>query len=361
MRMSKQYLTLHTLDSIHPTDIFTLAATPTSIFTGNGSSSIQIHNTYTPPSAARESNPATSKAPSLDAAAASSAISDTSTSAEFGLVQTLKGAHPLGCHHIAVCEDGHRAVSAGFGGDLRVWSRKSGAPGSEEKEHWLEEDVSFAASSTKTGEIWAVTLSANGQYLASTTHDGRINVWDLSASAEDGTVAKIREYETKGSWGMCVHISSDGRFTASGHENGGVYIFNNDTGRLLHSLPGLIKPVRSVAFSPASTLLAAAGDSRTIALYEVSSGEQVANLSGHAAWVMSLDWNSTGEYLLSGSFDGRAKVWNTATRTCVATHGETDKPLWCVKWLPKRQGRSEMFAVAGATGGVGILREATGG
>ena len=33
--------------------------------------------------------------------------------------------------------------------------------------------------------------------------------------------------------------SVDGRFTASGHENGAVYIFNNDTGRLLHSLPGM--------------------------------------------------------------------------------------------------------------------------
>ena len=31
--------------------------------------------------------------------------------------------------------------------------------------------------------------------------------------------------------------SVDGRFTASGHENGGIYIFNNDTGRLFHSLP----------------------------------------------------------------------------------------------------------------------------
>ena len=33
--------------------------------------------------------------------------------------------------------------------------------------------------------------------------------------------------------------SVDGRFTASGHKNGEVYIFNNDTGRLLHSLPGM--------------------------------------------------------------------------------------------------------------------------
>lgn len=32
--------------------------------------------------------------------------------------------------------------------------------------------------------------------------------------------------------------SVDGRFTASGHENGSIYVFNNETGRLLHSLPG---------------------------------------------------------------------------------------------------------------------------
>lgn len=74
-------------------------------------------------------------------------------------------------------------------------------------------------------------------------------MWDNLA---DG--AKIREFETKGSFGMSVDLvlplstlrknqadwekSVDGRFTASGHENGGIYIFNNDTGRLFHSLPG---------------------------------------------------------------------------------------------------------------------------
>jgi superkiller protein 8 len=66
------------------------------------------------------------------------------------------------------------------------------------------------------------------------------------------------------------------------------------------SVAGLIKAVRAVAFSPGSSLLAAAGDSRIIALYDVSSGEQVANLTGHVAWVMSLDFSATGEWLLSG-------------------------------------------------------------
>ena len=63
---------------------------------------------------------------------------------------------------------------------------------------------------------------------------------------------------------------------------------------------GLIRSVRGVAFSPGGKLLAAAGESKVIALYDVSSGEQVAILSGHGAWIFSLDWSDTGEYLLSG-------------------------------------------------------------
>jgi len=59
--------------------------------------------------------------------------------------------------------------------------------------------------------------------------------------------------------------------------------------------------VRAVTFSPGGKLLAAAGDSKVIALYDVFSGEQVANLTGHGAWVFSLDWSDTGEFLLSGS------------------------------------------------------------
>lgn len=67
-----------------------------------------------------------------------------------------------------------------------------------------------------------------------------------------------------------------------------------------HSLSSLVKCVRAVAFSPASKLVAAAGDSRIIALYDVTSGEQIANLAGHGAWITTLDWSDSGEYLLSG-------------------------------------------------------------
>lgn len=53
-------------------------------------------------------------------------------------------------------------------------------------------------------EIWAVALSADGAYLAGTGIDGKISVWDLGAEG----MPKIREYETKGSFGMCVDLVS---------------------------------------------------------------------------------------------------------------------------------------------------------
>jgi superkiller protein 8 len=118
-------------------------------------------------------------------------------------------------------------------------------------------------------------------------------------------------------------------------------------------------------------------------MYDVSSGEQVANFTGHAGWIMSLDWSDTGEYLLSGyamhsikisdmeiiywltanltrSHDSKAKVWRIETRSCVATYSQGDKPIWAAKWLPKVGIRSEMFTLAGGNQSISFYREAAG-
>ncbi|KAL7624176.1 Ski complex subunit Rec14 [Parahypoxylon ruwenzoriense] len=321
--MSKQYLTTHTIDNAHITDVFSIAATPTALLSASGSSTLHIHATTQP---------------------------------NIPLVQSLTGAHKLGCHHIAVSRNGKIAASAGFGGDVKIW--KLADSGTGDWQPFGELDFGKGAGKG-AGEIWAVALSEDGQFLASTTYDGRINVWDLYGDRS----ATMREYETgsagAGTFGLCVDLSRDGKYTASGHQSGAVYVFNNNTGRLQYSLPGLVKPIRTVAFSPAGTRLAAAGDAGIIAIYDTKHGEHVGNLTGHTAWITSIDWSDTGEYLLSGSFDGKVKVWSIDRGACVATHSETDKALWAVKWLPK-MARNEMFCTAGANRSLTFYREATG-
>jgi len=317
--MSKQYLTLHTVDAAHPnaSDVFAVASTSTQLLSASGSSSINVYDTTKP---------------------------------DFPVIQTLDKAHSLGIHHLVTAKEdkARRAASAGFEGKVKIWTQT-------EEGEWAEDGE--ITDQNKPGEVWAIALSADGLYLASSSINGKINVWSLD-KAQD--MPRIREYETKGSFGLCVDLSRNGSFTASGHENGSVYVFNNESGRLAHSLAGLVHPVRSVAFSPASKLLAAGGDARVIALYDVTSGEQVANFSGHGGWILSLDWSDTGEYLLSGSHDSKAKIWRVETRSCVATHSHGDKPLWTAKWLPKNPTKSEMFALGGGNNSISFYREAAG-
>lgn len=91
---SRVYFALLTIKSAHPTDIFSLAATPTQLISGSGSSSVKIYST---------------------------------TEAEFPLRQVLENVHRLGCHHVAVSGNGVRLASVGFEGDTRIWDFVDGS------------------------------------------------------------------------------------------------------------------------------------------------------------------------------------------------------------------------------------------
>jgi superkiller protein 8 len=99
--MSKQYLQMHTIPQAHPTDIFSLAATPTQLISASGSSSIRIHSTASGsnfnPENATEENP-------------------------FPEVQVLEKAHALGCHHVCAASEGGVLASVGFEGDVKLWT-----------------------------------------------------------------------------------------------------------------------------------------------------------------------------------------------------------------------------------------------
>lgn len=315
--MSKQFLSSHTHSKAHPTDIFSLAVTSGTLLSASGSSHILSHSLSND-----DTNP-------------------------YPLLQSLPPHHALGTHHIIASTDGNVAVSVGFAGEVHIWRFTNNDPPT-----WTHS--SRLVDGTGPGEVWALAISSDGQYLAGSTFDGRVNVWELNESR-----SKIRSYDTKGSHGTALDISPDGTLTASGHASGGLYVFDNATSRLRHSCTSLLKPVRAVKFSPAGTLLAAAGDAGVVALYSVVGGEQVCVLRGHKAWVLSLDWSATGEHLLSGSFDGIVKVWETDRRECVATITRESGAAWCVKWLRNgKNGRGEGFVVAGEGGSIEFYREA---
>ncbi len=213
--LTSRLLYIHTVlltrqTTAHPAEIFSLAPTPTSLISASGSSALRVHSTVDP---------------------------------TFPLQQTIPAAHKLGCHHVCTAQGGLGNVfaSVGFGGEIKIWKRSYSDSANED---WTL-DWEITHDKSNGGDVWAVALSSNESYLACTTSDGRIHVWDLNARQ------KIESYETgaaggggAGSFAMAVDLSRDGKLTASGHQNGGVYVFNNDSGRLVYSLSGrsLLQP-----------------------------------------------------------------------------------------------------------------------
>ena len=71
--------------------------------------------------------------------------------------------------------------------------------------------------------------------------------------------------------------------------------------------------VNDIKMSPDKTLLAVAG-STGVWLYNAKTGGEIALLTGHTKPVSTVAFSPQGDLLVSGSYDGRLRIWNPLTR-----------------------------------------------
>jgi ankyrin repeat protein len=70
-------------------------------------------------------------------------------------------------------------------------------------------------------------------------------------------------------------------------------------------------------FSPDRTRLATGVVGRTIRVWNVESGECLAQLAGHSERVWGLAWSRDGQQILSGAWDNTARLWDVRTGKCL--------------------------------------------
>jgi WD40 repeat protein len=80
----------------------------------------------------------------------------------------------------------------------------------------------------------------------------------------------------------------------------------HETGRL----DGHTNLVTSVAFAPDGKHLVSGSDDKTVRLWNIESGDQIAVLRGHSAWVSSVAFSPDGNHIASGSWDKTIRVWD---------------------------------------------------
>jgi WD40 repeat protein len=179
----------------------------------------------------------------------------------------------------------------------------------------------FGSSVTLGG----VAFSPDGQRLAATRVNDRVDLWDL----ESGERAAVLEAQD---WAADVAFSPDGELLATASRDD-VIFWDAATGDEIAALPA--GDVNGVALSPDGELLATAEDHGPARLWDVESQEPTAALSSSAAWLHDVAFSPDGKLLATAaSRDGDVQLWDVATGDLVANLGGHSDNVHAVAFSP---------------------------
>ena len=104
-------------------------------------------------------------------------------------------------------------------------------------------------------------------------------------------------------------------------------------------------------FSPDGRRLATASNDRTVRVWDLESGERLAELRGHTERVWDVAWSADGQLLATASNDFTARLWNAESGAPLAVL-RSRLQVYLARWSPD----GETLYVAPFDGRVRIVR-----
>lgn len=153
----------------------------------------------------------------------------------------------------------------------------------------------------------AVSFSPNGRYLASGDDDGQILVrdalnWEI-LQRFSGHILQV----TGLAW------SPDSAHLASSSRDGTLRVWDLASGRAPIVMRGHRGAARAIAWDLEGQELFSSGEDGAINQWEVSSGRLIRSFLGHEGPVHALDYDPNRGLLVTGSNDRTVRIWNVST------------------------------------------------
>jgi len=178
-----------------------------------------------------------------------------------------------------------------------------------------------------------VTFTSDGRYLVSAGDDKVVRVWDLETGR---TVRTLRGQIGAGNEGkiFAMALSPDGRWLAVGGwmqasstgNYGDIRLYNFPTGELVMLLKGHTSVVYGLAFSPDSRyLVSGSGDFNAI-VWDINQQQRLHTLKGHTDDIYAVAFTPDSKRVVTGSDDHSLRLWRVADGGLIAKlEGHSDK------------------------------------
>jgi WD40 repeat protein len=206
---------------------------------------------------------------------------------------------------------------------------------SSSEEGWVRIYDIHSGNEVKTlprhaNSVWGVVFGPDSKTLATGDSDGRVRLWNIQATAKEPLFTS----EKLPGRLLCVAFSDDGHRVATGDRNGNIMLWDrtNPKGRLV--LSGHTNAVWGVAFSHDGKVLASGGEDGTVRTWDAHTGKQLYVMRGHIGEVWSVSFGP-GRRLISGGIDTTVRMWDASSGSQTMVLRGHMSTVWAVAFSQK--------------------------
>lgn len=195
-------------------------------------------------------------------------------------------------------------------------------------------------------DIHAISYSPDGRTIAAGSAKS-IKLWDSST----GRLA--RTFEEPGRWVVSVgklvwmprwaakaivaltYANDGGTIASISAESKTIKIWNASSGRFLRALEGHNGTVLAIVYSPDGRTIASASDDRTIKIWDTITGRTLRTFEMFKKPAMAMSFSRDGRMLASASSDeGTIDIWSVSAGRMLRTIGEKGAAITCLAYSP---------------------------